>query len=108
MTAELLTEEEKIRRVPGIIFVDGAAGRRARIAGTGLDVFEIVDVCLAADEDLLSLLRTFHWLKVEQILAALDYYREFPEEINAVLLAGIDLVPKDLRNEYCGHLKRFL
>ena len=32
MTAETLTEEEKIRRVPGVIFADGPIGRRARIA----------------------------------------------------------------------------
>ena len=39
---EMLTEAVKMRHIPGIVFADGPAGRRARIAGTGIDVFEIV------------------------------------------------------------------
>ena len=42
MTTKELSEEEKMRRVPGILFVDGATGRRARVQGTGLEVFEII------------------------------------------------------------------
>lgn len=108
MTAEALTEAEKMERVPGIIFADGPAGRRARVAGTGLEVFEIINVYYAADEDLERLMRTFHWLKAEQILAALDYYRAFPEEIHNILRSGIEVVPEHLRDEFCGHLKKIL
>ncbi|MGI8553279.1 MAG: hypothetical protein ACR2PL_21210 [Dehalococcoidia bacterium] len=39
MTTKELSETEKLERVPGIIFADGAAGRRARIAGTGWRCF---------------------------------------------------------------------
>src|SRR5215471_21043321 len=39
---ELLSEALKMRRCPGILFADGATGRRARIAGTGLDVWEVI------------------------------------------------------------------
>ncbi len=35
-------EEIRTRRVPGIVFVDGATGRRAALAGTGLDVWEVI------------------------------------------------------------------
>jgi hypothetical protein len=42
MTKDLLMEAVKMRRCPGIIFADGVTGRRARIAGTGLEVWEII------------------------------------------------------------------
>jgi uncharacterized protein (DUF433 family) len=100
MTAELLTEEEKMRRVPGIIFVDGATGRRARIAGTGLEVFEIIHGYESVGEDLEGLLEAFHWLKAEQILAALRYYREFPEEIDSVLDEMEAMVPPEIQAQY--------
>ncbi len=35
---ELLEEAVKMRRCPGIVFADGPSGRRARVAGTGLEV----------------------------------------------------------------------
>jgi hypothetical protein len=39
MAADLITEADKMRRVPGITFVDSPLGDRiARAAGTGLDV----------------------------------------------------------------------
>jgi len=42
MTSSLDREAEKMLRVPGIMFADGESGRRARVAGTGLDVFEVI------------------------------------------------------------------
>jgi len=39
---ELLNEALKMRRCPGILFADGPTGRRARVAGTGLDVWEVI------------------------------------------------------------------
>jgi len=106
MTAETVTEEEKMRRVPGIIFVDGPTGRRARVAGTGLEVFEIINGYESVDEDLESLLEAFHWLKAEQILAALRYYREFPEEIGEILDEMEDMVPPEVQAEYESKRRR--
>ncbi len=37
MTTSLLIEALKMRRVPGIVMVDGPTGRRAVVAGSGLD-----------------------------------------------------------------------
>ena len=42
MTTELLDEGIRMRRAPGIVFADGATGRRAVVAGTGLDVWEVI------------------------------------------------------------------
>ncbi len=103
MTTETLTEEEKMERVPGIVFVDGPTGRRARIAGTGLEVFEVIGPFWASGENLEDLLEGFHWLTGAQILAALRYAREFPEEIEAILRKAEELVPEELRAQYTIH-----
>ncbi|MGI8552778.1 MAG: hypothetical protein ACR2PL_18615 [Dehalococcoidia bacterium] len=42
MTNELIHEAAKLRRVPGIVYADGPAGRRARVAGSGIEVFEVI------------------------------------------------------------------
>ena len=68
----------------------------------------MIDAYLAVDADLEQLMRWFHWLKAEQILAALDYYRALPEEINAILRAGIAEVPEHLRDEFGGHLRKIM
>ena len=106
MTTDTLTEEEKMERVPGIIFVDGPTGRRARVAGTGLEVFEIIHGYETVDEDLERLLAAFHWLKGEQILAALRYYREFPEEIDEILDEMEAMVPPEIQAEYESKRRR--
>ncbi|MGI8553276.1 MAG: DUF433 domain-containing protein [Dehalococcoidia bacterium] len=82
MTTKELSEAEKLERVPGIIFADGPAGPRARIAGTGLEVWELVNAYLTLGEDPTRVADAFDWLKPEQIQAALDYYAAFPDEIN--------------------------
>jgi hypothetical protein len=38
LATELLEEALRMRRASGVVFVDGPAGRRAALAGTGLDV----------------------------------------------------------------------
>lgn len=82
---ELLHEGIRMRRVPGIVFADGATGRRARIAGTGIEVFEVVDVYRAAGRDRNALRRSFDWLNDEQLDAALAYYETYPGEIDTLL-----------------------
>ena len=106
MTTNVISEEEKMRRVPGIVFVDGATGRRARVAGIGLEVFEIIHGYETVGEDLERLLEAFHWLKAEQILAALRYYREFPEEIDVVLDEMEAMVPPEIQAQYESKRRR--
>jgi len=85
---ELVEESIRMRRVPGIVFADGATGRRARIAGTGLEVFEIIDIYKQKRRDWKGLKEWFDWLDASQLRAALEYYAEFPGEIDARL--GVD------------------
>ncbi len=79
----LQEEVEKLRLVPGIVFTDGPTGRRARVAGTGVDVFEVIEVYHQAGHSWELLERSFEWLSEEQLKAALSYYAAFPEEIDA-------------------------
>jgi uncharacterized protein (DUF433 family) len=80
MATETLTEAEKMARVPGISYMDGATGRRACIAGTGLDVWELISVYKEGGWD--ALRATFNWLSDGQLRAAVTFYDTFPEEID--------------------------
>jgi len=79
-TVELLDEALRMRRIPGIGFTDGPAGRRATLVGS-LDVWEIVAAWLAANRDFELLRQDFPWLTEAQLRSALDYFEAYPEEI---------------------------
>lgn len=79
---DLLEEAIKMRRCPGIIFGDGITGRRARIAGTGIDVWEVIRDFQGMDNNFEHLKEAYHWLTEKQLRAALLYYESYPEEIN--------------------------
>ncbi len=81
-TKELLEEAIKMHRCPGIVFAEGVSGRRARIAGTGIEVWEVIANYKGLGEDLERLNTVYHWLTELQIRAALAYYSAYPEEID--------------------------
>jgi uncharacterized protein (DUF433 family) len=85
ITTELLTEAIKMRKCPGIVFVDGPTGRRARIEGTGIDVWELISAYHDLKDNLFTLKESFHWLTDRQILAAIGYERTYPDEIAALI-----------------------
>jgi uncharacterized protein (DUF433 family) len=78
---ELLGEAVKLKRCPGIVFADGPSGRRARIAGTGLDVWEVVSTYKSLNRDDARLRDAYHWLSEPQLRSALSYFRLYAEEI---------------------------
>ena len=78
---DLLAEAVKLKRCPGIVFADGPSGRRARIAGTGLDVWEVVSTYKSLNRDDGRLREAYHWLSEPQLRSALAYFRLYPEEI---------------------------
>src|SRR5438552_3455850 len=82
---DLAGEVERMRRFPGIGFAWGSFERVPRIAGTGIEVFEVIGVYKAVDGDWERLKRAFDFLSEEQLKAALHYYREYPEEVDARL-----------------------
>jgi uncharacterized protein (DUF433 family) len=82
---ELLNEAVRMRKVPGIAFVDSLTGRRAVLAGTGLEVWEVVAMWRALNENEDQLAQAFAWLPVSQLRSALAYYRLYPADIDARL-----------------------
>lgn len=79
---ELLGEAIKMKRCPGIVFADGPSGRRARIAGTGLDVWEVIATHRRLNRNLARLRKAYPWLSEAQLRAALGYYAAYPREID--------------------------
>lgn len=82
---DLLEEALRMRRCPGIYFADEAAGREAKIAGTGLGIWEIINVYNAVSHDERALRTRFPSLTEAQRKSALLYYRSFPDEIDTLL-----------------------
>jgi hypothetical protein len=76
--------EEGLRLVehPGIWFVDGPSGRRAGIAGTGLDVWEVIETIRANNGSIES---AAEYLEIPEsrVRIAARYYAAYPDEIDA-------------------------
>lgn len=83
---ELLAEAVKLKRCPGIVFADGPSGRRARIAGTGLDVWEVIATYKSLNQAEARLRESYHWLSEPQLRSALTYFRLYPDEIERQIL----------------------
>lgn len=96
---DLLNEAVRMRRVPGILFADSITGRRAVIAGTGLDVWEVVATWKAVGHDEEKLREAYHWLSAGQLRAALTYYRVYPAEINERIAREESWTPERIRRE---------
>ena len=96
---DLLQEAVRMRRVPGIAFVDSITGRRPVLAGTGLDVWEAIATWKVAGRDEEKLGQHYHWLTPVQLRAALTYYRFYPEEIDQRIALDEDWTPERIREE---------
>jgi uncharacterized protein (DUF433 family) len=92
MLASTRAEAKKMRLVPGSVFADEAGARVPRLAGTGLEVVEIIQVYLASERDMDVLKRAFPWLSPEQLQAALQYYTLFPDEVNASIAENVSCI----------------
>jgi len=90
LAEELIDEGLRVRRHPLVSFRDGPAGRRAHVVG-GPDVWEVVDGLIGGDvspaQRIERAVEVFG-LRREQVEAALAYYAEFTEEIDAALDAN--------------------
>ena len=85
VTKDLLQEAIKMRRCPGILFAEGASGKKARVAGTGIEVWEIIATYKSVKQDVKRLKIAYHWLSQEQLKAALGYYTAYAEEIDQLI-----------------------
>jgi uncharacterized protein (DUF433 family) len=97
VTTDLLTEAVRMRQVPGIVFGDGPTGRRAVVAGSGIDVWEVIATWQEGGRDFEQLRRNYDWLSEAQLQAALRYYELYPEEIEARLDRERQWTPETIR-----------
>src|SRR3989304_3930608 len=97
---ELLEEALKMHRCPGIVFTEGTSGKRARIAGAGIEVWEVVAAYKSVGEDFKRLKKTYHWLTDQQLKTAIGYYRLYPEEIDAIISENERLPHTEIQRKY--------
>lgn len=80
--AERVLEEGLRRdRHPLIDFWDSAAGRRAMVLGTRLEVGQVIDTWLLSDKSVAETAEYFE-IPPAKIQAAVSYYAEFQEEVD--------------------------
>lgn len=78
----LLEEAVRASRVPGIVFVQRRGGRRAAVAFSGLEVWEIIATWKESGDDWQALVQAYPELSESQLRAAVAYYQAYPEEID--------------------------
>jgi uncharacterized protein (DUF433 family) len=66
---------------PLVRFVDGPAGRRACLVGSGLDLWEVIDVVRENGGDVAATAEYLE-LPLGLVQAAVTYYGAYPEEID--------------------------
>jgi uncharacterized protein (DUF433 family) len=98
---ERLFESNKMRRIPGIVFADSPSGGRvARVAGTGIEVFEIVHAYRSVEGSWPRLKEAFDWLSDNQLRAALAYAEAYPEEIEERIRRDEEWTPEAVWARY--------
>lgn len=100
VAASLLREAVRMRRVPGVVFMDGPSGRRVAIGGTGLDVWEVISTYKSVGGDYGRLEESYPWLSGPQLRAALVYYELYPEEVDARIEREESWTPERVRREF--------
>ena len=98
----MLDEAVRASRVPGIVFVRRRGERRAAIAFSGLEVWEIVATWREGGEDWRTLAAAYPELRESQLRAALAYHRLYPEEIDARLEREAQWTPERVAEEFPG------
>jgi uncharacterized protein (DUF433 family) len=100
VTKDLLTEAIKTRRCPGIVFIDGVSGRRAKVAGSGIDVWEIVATYKSLDQNIKRLETAYHWLTQQQLKSAIGYYFTYRKEIDELIARNNSWTSQSIRDRY--------
>lgn len=85
VTQDLLEEALRMRDCPGIYFANEPAGREAKVAGTGLGVWEVIRDHLASGKNGRLLKKSLPHLSEAQIHACLLYYAKYPQEIDEAI-----------------------
>jgi uncharacterized protein (DUF433 family) len=99
MVVELLEESVRMRRAPGVVFVDGATGRRPVVAGSGLEVWEVIATWKEAGRNYERLRAAYDWLTEPQLRGALSYYELYEGEVEAHLAREAQLTQERVQRE---------
>jgi uncharacterized protein (DUF433 family) len=89
-----------MRRGPSILSADGPTGRRARIAGTGLDVWEVIATYRSVCQSFRRLKAAYPQLDEVKLRAALSYYECHPDEIDNRISDNEAWTPQTLEARY--------
>ena len=100
VTKDLLEESIKTRRCPGIVFADGVSGRYAKVAGTGLDVWELIANYKSVEQDFKRLETVYHWLTQQQLRSAIGYYITYRNEIDELITRNNSWTNKSVLDRY--------
>ena len=77
----LIDEGVRQAKCPGITFTDGPSGRRASIAGTGIDVWEVARTLGSCHGDEAAMRALYPQLSHAQVTAALRYARTYRDDV---------------------------
>lgn len=102
VTQDLIEEALRMRECPGIYFADEPGGREAKVAGSGLGVWEVVRDHLAAGRDERMLRKTLPQLSAAQVKACLLYYQRYPREIDAEIRENAAFTHEVMQARYRG------
>jgi uncharacterized protein (DUF433 family) len=97
---QLIDEAVRVSRAPGIVFVDAWDGRRAALAFSGLEIWEIIAFWKERGENWEVFRKEFEELSEQQLRAAVNYYKLYPAEIDARLAKEEYWTPERLAAEY--------
>lgn len=92
LAEELIDEGLRMRRHPLVGFRDGPTGRRAGLVG-GPDIWEVVAGMVGGDvpaDGRIERAVELYGLRTQQVEAALAYYAEFTDEIDAEIASNAD------------------
>lgn len=95
----LLEDAVRSARIPGIVFVPRGDGRRAAVAFSGLEVWEIIATWKEGDEDWQALMTAYPELSESQLRAAVAYYQAYSGEIDERLEREAEWTPERVAEE---------
>ena len=103
---DLMDEALRLRTCPGIYFADEPDGREAKLAGTGLGVWEVIRDYLELGKNRAALRKLFPHLSTAQVQACLLYYAKHPGEIDDAIEENRQLTWKAVRSRLSSVAKR--
>ena len=106
VTQDLLEEALRMRACPGIYFADEPAGREAKVAGTGLGVWEVVRDYLVEGGNAEKVKEALPQVGDAELKAALLYYKKYPQEIDAEIAENAALTREAVEARFPGLLRK--